>query len=145
MAAGGMGRNAIARELGVAAATVTRAAELGGVSFDRSATAVATQVVVLDAKAERARIARRLLGVANTFIDSAESAEDGREARDYMAAAGLAVDRHLRIDTHDANDGRALSAFDEFVRVFLGRDSAPDADGGKLTAAEVTVDHIDDL
>lgn len=44
-----------------------------------------------------------------------------------------------------ATNTKSLSAFDDFAREFLGRNPTPGADDGKLTADQVTADHIDDL
>ncbi|MFJ2354497.1 hypothetical protein [Frigoribacterium sp. NPDC087798] len=56
-----VGRNEIARAVGVSPTTVTRIAKDERLSFDRSKTAQATQVVSIDAKARRKALGSRLL------------------------------------------------------------------------------------
>ncbi|MGW6455018.1 helix-turn-helix domain-containing protein [Streptomyces sp. NPDC055078] len=62
--ADGLGRNAIARELKRSPRTISVLAEELGLSFDRTATAVATQARVIDGKARRAAILAGLYDVA---------------------------------------------------------------------------------
>ena len=56
-----VGRNEIARAVGVSPTTVTRIAKEERLSFDRSKTAQAVQVVSIDAKARRKALGARLL------------------------------------------------------------------------------------
>lgn len=63
LAVAGMGRNEIARELGVAAATVSSVCERAGVAFDRRSTEQATRARVLDAKAKRAEMLEQQLTI----------------------------------------------------------------------------------
>lgn len=57
----GKGRNVIARESKVAAATVTKIVHAAGLDFDRTATAVATKARQLDCKDIRTQLERDLL------------------------------------------------------------------------------------
>lgn len=59
----GHGRNEIARRVGRGKRTVSRVAEDLGLSFDRTATAIATEAKVIDARARRARIMEQLYDV----------------------------------------------------------------------------------
>lgn len=56
-----VGRNEIARAVGVSPTTVTRIAKEERLTFDRSKTAQAVQVVSIDAKARRKALGARLL------------------------------------------------------------------------------------
>jgi ParB-like chromosome segregation protein Spo0J len=148
LAGAGIGRNEIAGRLGVSTATVTRAARLRGVEFDRAQTVAATEAVIRDAKASRASLALRMVAAAHDALDSfhqARIANEAGEARHWMTAAAVATDKHLALDLHDRSDGRSLSAFDEFARVMLGRNVAA-VDGGKISPDELDgVTHIDQL
>lgn len=64
LAQSGMGRNQIARELGVAAATVSNVCDKAGVLFDRKGTEQATRAKVLDAKKKRAELLDQQLQIA---------------------------------------------------------------------------------
>lgn len=57
----GLGRNAIAAELGRSPSTVTKLARAAGVTFDRAATAAATAAKQADNRALRAELERGLL------------------------------------------------------------------------------------
>lgn len=52
----GLGRNDIAREVGVAGATVSKVCEKAGILFDRRATEQATRAAAVDAKKRRAQM-----------------------------------------------------------------------------------------
>lgn len=55
----GLGRNAIARELARSPRTVSVICEEAGLTFDRTATAVATQAAAVDARARRLQLIER--------------------------------------------------------------------------------------
>ncbi|AQS72348.1 helix-turn-helix domain containing protein [Streptomyces pactum] len=74
----GLGRNAIAREMGRSLRGVSVHAERLGLTFDRTMTAVATQAKVTDAKARRAAIVQRLYARTERLLDQLEGADDGR-------------------------------------------------------------------
>lgn len=137
LAGTGMSRNKIAERLGVSTATVTRAARLRGVEFDRSRTIAATEAAVHDAKASRASLAGRMVAAAHAGLDAYYQAlaagEDGA-ARNYMTAAAVASDKHLALDLHDRTDTRSLSAVDAWAKAMLGMNDRPDVDA--LTDAE---------
>lgn len=65
----GMGRNAIAREIGRGQRTVSEIAAKLGLTFDRTMTAVATEARVIDAKARRADLMNRYYEQANKQLD----------------------------------------------------------------------------
>lgn len=143
LAGTGMSRNRIAAQLGASTATVTRAARLRGVEFDRAQTIAATEAVVHDARASRASLASRMVAAAHAGLDAfhqAVAAGDSADARNWMTAAAIASDKHLALDLHDRSDGRSLSAFDEFMEHMLGR--RPDQ---KLAADQLEAANIDEL
>ena len=126
----GMGRNEIARELGVAQGTVTKAAKLRGVDFDRAQTMAATEAVVHDARASRASLSLRLLSAGHAALDAFNLAivdpERSGDARNYMTAAAVSVDKHLMLDEREREvDTRSLSAVDAWTAAMLGRDEVP--------------------
>src|SRR5690349_499265 len=65
----GMGCNAIARELGVGAATISRWADREGLSFAREATALAVRARTLDIAESRTLLTKKMLGVAHDVLD----------------------------------------------------------------------------
>ncbi|QSE90309.1 helix-turn-helix domain-containing protein [Rhodococcus pseudokoreensis] len=99
----GHGRNEIARQLDCSPSTVTKAAEIAGVTFDRTATVQATEAAKLDAKARRSRLAVRWLDIAEQALD-AISPHNPRDARDLAVVAGVATDKSLRLDEFDNTD-----------------------------------------
>lgn len=69
----GMSCNAIARELGVGAATISRWAKREGLSFDRGQVATANQARAADAKARRLSITERLYARAERNLSRLEA------------------------------------------------------------------------
>lgn len=65
----GLSCNAIARELGCAASTVSRWAKGEGLSFDRAQTAAATAAHTVDLAAGRVRLAEKMLKAAEDMLD----------------------------------------------------------------------------
>jgi len=65
----GMGCNAIARELGVGAATISRWAKREGLDFSRDETAVAVRARTIDIAASRTELTRKVLLVAHEALD----------------------------------------------------------------------------
>jgi predicted transcriptional regulator len=65
----GLGCNAIARELGVDPATVSRWAKKAGLAFDRAKVAQANQVRKIDLAAGRIRLAEKMLKASEDMID----------------------------------------------------------------------------
>lgn len=66
----GMGCNAIARELGVGAATISRWAKREGLDFSRDETAVAVRARTLDIAASRTELTKKVLLVAHEALDN---------------------------------------------------------------------------
>jgi hypothetical protein len=74
----GLGRNAIAREMGRSLRGVSVHAERLGLTFDRTATAVATEAKKTDAKARRAAIIDRAYARVEKLLDRLDEADEGR-------------------------------------------------------------------
>lgn len=68
----GLGCNAIARELEVGAATISRWAEREGLSFAREATALAVRARAIDIAASRTLLTQKMLTVAHEALDGLE-------------------------------------------------------------------------
>jgi hypothetical protein len=122
--AGTKGRNQIAREHGVALSTVTKVAKDAGATdaFDRSQMENATRAVVADNRFRRAKLASDLLDDAELFRQRAwskykyyERGQEGpelvelekpplKEAKEAYVAIGIALDKHVVLERHDATD-----------------------------------------
>lgn len=123
----GRSRNAIARDHGVAASTVTKIANQAGNAdaFDRSQTRNATRARSVDLADARLRLQERWLGKANEALDRSEReclvyAFGGKENdynqrvldlppaadyRSFVTAAAVATDKMLALAKHDTSDG----------------------------------------
>jgi hypothetical protein len=121
----GLGRNAIAKAIRRSGKTVSEIAAQLGLSFDRGPTRVATEARKVDAKAKRAALALDLLDDAarlrQQLWQPADYVDHG--GKEYfrvdwtlkeptfadklklMQAAGIAVDRSVRLDQYDADPG----------------------------------------
>ncbi|TYK47166.1 helix-turn-helix domain-containing protein [Actinomadura decatromicini] len=115
----GLNRNQIAREIGRAQSTVSKIAAELGLTFDRARTAEATRAKVADAKERRADLANLALDDAHAMRARALASDTGRDARDYAAAYGVFIDRHLRLIEADA-DHQGLAAVDAWLRDITG-------------------------
>lgn len=122
----------IAREHGVAQSTVSRIASEEGIegAFDRSATKRATEARTVDLAAWRSTFAQRLARRAEWLEERMDELQpvvvvtkDGssveyveltaRDARDYMTAVGITVDK-VGVLTRDDSEG--LAAVDSWLR-----------------------------
>jgi hypothetical protein len=123
----GLGRNTIARELGISAGQVTNIARDLGLSFDRTATAVATEARKADCADRRSRLEEQLLDDAerlraqvwapHEYIDhGGKEFVEVRWLQDeptpadklkLIQAARQALDGSLRITQLDAEAGDA--------------------------------------
>jgi hypothetical protein len=113
----GLGRNAIAREMGVAPVMVSRTAEHLGLTFDRSKVEAATKARLADLAERRALLAEDLLsdaerlraqlwkptivysfgGKDNTYEEHEFAEAPAAEKRALMSTAGMAIDRVLKL------------------------------------------------
>lgn len=132
--AGECSRNAIAREFGVAASTVSRIAADAGIedAFDRSKTFRASRARVVDAKAVRSQLAQdyladavrvreRLWLPADVVAPSGEvvtlELPSARDVKDFMSSVGQAIKISMEVEKHDAASGDAV---DEARSMLLG-------------------------
>lgn len=141
LAAAGTPLRKIASELGTSASTVQRKLAALGVEVDRSRTEAATQAFATDAKARRARLEVALLDDAERLRaqvwqphlyfewggkdhEYAEKRTDEPNPTDklkLLQAAGVAIDRSLKIAEHDRDTGTAeavgaLDAIEQAIR-----------------------------
>jgi hypothetical protein len=140
--AAGLSRNAIAREIKRSQATVTKLAAELGLSFDRRRTRAATAAKQDDAKARRAALAVKLLGLAeqeadaftqpatlhsfggkdHTYNSKTVDRPPARDRRDMAATIGLLLDNHARLLDMDA-DPQGLTAVDAWLAAITGTDA----------------------
>lgn len=123
--AGGKSLNQIAKDCGVAKATVSKIAKEAGLSdaFDRSQTEAATQAHAADARSRREKLKLDLLSDAERLRARAwdeyevivDSRTDGpqtmtldlpplQDVRAAYAAIGIAIDKSVRLDQYDSTD-----------------------------------------
>lgn len=100
----GLGRNEVSRRTGIPATTVSRIAAEAGVSFDRSATATATEARIIDAKARRTVLSLDLL---DDLAEARARLHRTTEARDFVDCAraiSLLTNAHVRLVAVDGTD-----------------------------------------
>lgn len=120
----GLGCNAIARELGVDPATVSRWAKKAGLSFDRSKVAAANEAHKVDLAAGRIRLAEKMLAASESMLDKIDDpylvyAFGGKEneyneheltsapvevRRNVITTAGITFDKLTRV-VENSGDG----------------------------------------
>lgn len=147
-------RNAIATELGIAPSSVTKIAGELGLTFDRSATRVATAAAQVDNAGRRAALSSRLLDEASKALDEMngeflvfsfggkdntwnERTLDGPptgDKRNLMSVASTAIQRHLDIENRDS--GAADGAVSLITDLFNGIKIAAESARGELPAAD---------
>jgi hypothetical protein len=123
--AAGKSRAAIARELKRSPSTVGRVADALGLSWDRTATAAATEARQVDLAARRAELAATLLDdafrlrdrlwapyvdkvVAGQFAEVVTVRHDlppAAETRNLITSVAVAIDKHLALVKADADQG----------------------------------------
>lgn len=100
----GASRNEVARQTGVSPASVTRICIAAGVSFDRTATAIAVQARVIDQKAARVNLAGNLLDdIAEARVRLHRTTEP-RDFFDLARAVAVLTNAHVRIIAVDDVD-----------------------------------------
>lgn len=135
----GMTRNAIARKLGIGAATVTQIAADVGLSFDRAQTDAATKARAVDLAAERISLAEKMAEAAHELLDSRNSAYTvynfgGKDntyeehtleqppvevKRSIVVTAGIAFDKLTRIvEKSDSGLDQAVGVLDTIAEGF---------------------------
>lgn len=121
----GWTRNAIVRELHISNASVSGIAKRAGITFDRTRVAAATAAKTADMQARRKGIASRLLDEATQLLDEMHRPHltfniGGKDnvytehqlkqppveaKRHLMMAASTALQRHIDLERHDADQG----------------------------------------
>lgn len=128
LAADGWGRNRIAREVGLSGSTVSGIIrDAPDVSFDRTATAEATEAARVDAASRRAELSAALLedahrlraqlwqparhgsfgGKENVWSEVTLDEPTFADKRAILAAVGNAVRDHVKLEQVDADGGAA--------------------------------------
>jgi hypothetical protein len=133
LAAKGLSRAAIARELQVAPSTVARAAEVVGVTFNSESTAPATEAAQVQARDRRVLLTDAMYSAAAKSVrrlHGALDADEPADARSYATVTGIVVDKIIRLEPevdHRADSQedakQALTALMTAIR-----DSVPDDD-----------------
>lgn len=127
LAANGIARNEIARRIGVSPSTVSLAAENLGIKFDRAQTSAATAARVADFKARRVELAEKFAEVSDAILEAVNPrTPDARDLRDRLTAAGVSVDRHMKLALFDQVPDRDMSAVDAFAAAMLGEKADDD-------------------
>ncbi|MFJ4847552.1 helix-turn-helix domain-containing protein [Streptomyces sp. NPDC088733] len=123
--AAGLGRNEIARQLGRSGRTITVVAHDMGLTFDRAATEAATKARMADLAEKRTILAEALTddalrlteqlwqptvvfnigGKDNTYTEEHVAQPPADAKKNLVAAAGMAIDRSLRLLPAGNDDG----------------------------------------
>lgn len=119
MHSAGVSRNEIARRLGRSHRTITIHANAMGLRFDRSATAVATEVMSMDAKALRVRNIQRLHQRIAKVLDRLDEAEDGGYKFTATTINGIETQRldHVPGIEEKAMAGALTQYFNQVVKL----------------------------
>ncbi|MEU5330904.1 MULTISPECIES: helix-turn-helix domain-containing protein [Streptomyces] len=122
--AAGKSRNAIARELGRGAATVSKIAGELGLTFAGGArVAAATEAHRADSAARREQLADESLDGALGQVIKTTGAETARDARDHATAARALTEVHARVAElarHTGTGGSGASMLDRLADALLG-------------------------
>ncbi|WP_394253650.1 hypothetical protein [Arthrobacter pityocampae] len=121
----GLGRNAIADELGVARGTITKVANELGLDFDRTKTEVATKARSIDQRARRQDIIDRLYKRAETVLDRLEA-----ETFDALVPSAPGVQSHEVLPFVPATEERGLAGAMGFYLSSAEKLEKVDADKG---------------
>lgn len=129
----GKSRNAIAREIGRGAATVSKIAAAEGLTFAGGArVAAATEVTRADAAARREQLADDALDGALGQVARTAAAESARDARDHATAARALTEVHARVAElarHTGTGNGGASMLDRIADALLGPNGG-DHEGG---------------
>jgi hypothetical protein len=109
LAAKGYGRNAISRELAISQGTVSAAAVLGGVSFDRQRTAAANTARKADWAQRRGDLAEQFLATAERLLAAVDPGNP-REARELVLAGAICSDKHTALVERDTANSALVEA-----------------------------------
>lgn len=112
----GLGRNAIARTLGVHGRIVSELAKEHGLTFTRTATRTATAARVADSRERRSRLAARILDEAESTIDmlakvgAPSTQQEAAQRARTVSEISRAMESTLRaVPLGDANQESAVS------------------------------------
>ncbi|WP_051778789.1 helix-turn-helix domain-containing protein [Streptomyces sp. NRRL S-241] len=126
----GKSRNAIARETGRSAATVSKIAAAEGLTFSGGArVAAATEARRADAAARRDQLADDALDGALAQVERVGAADSARDARDYATAARALTEVHAKVAelARHTKTSSAGGMLDRLADALLGpQDGAPD-------------------
>lgn len=133
----GLGCNAIARELGVAASTVSKWAKDTGRSFDRSQVAAANEAHRVDLATGRIRLAEKMLAASESMLDNIDEpylvysfgGKDNTYAEHELDTAPVEVRRNI-ITT-------AGITFDKLTRIVENDGAGAGADDAKSMLAQL--------
>lgn len=155
----GMGRNAIAREMGIQGSCVSRTAKYLGLTFDRSKVEAATRARLADLAERRALLAEQFHDIAedsldrvyqdttvyafggkeNTYEEHVFPEAPPAERRALVSTAGMATDRSLKlappevssnVDAAKSMLGGLGAALTEWSRSLDEQDAAEEETGG---------------
>ncbi|MEV5567574.1 helix-turn-helix domain-containing protein [Streptomyces sp. NPDC052196] len=122
----GKSRNAIAREIGRGAATVSKIATTEGLTFAGGArVAAATEAHRQDSAVRREQLADEALDGALGQVAKTTVAESARDARDHATAARALTEVHARVAELARTSGtgsKAGSMLDRLADALLGPD-----------------------
>ncbi|MFI1018014.1 helix-turn-helix domain-containing protein [Streptomyces sp. NPDC020965] len=129
----GKSRNAIARETGRSAATVSKIAAAEGLAFSGGArVAAATEARRSDATVRRQQLADNALDGALGQVERVSTAASARDARDHATAARALTKVHAKVaelSRQTATGSTGGSMLDRLADALLGPPEG-DADGG---------------
>ncbi|WP_076260854.1 helix-turn-helix domain-containing protein [Intrasporangium flavum] len=140
LAAAGRSVRDIATEIGTTKSTIDRRLRALGITLDRSSTEAATKANTLDAKARRAKLQLALLedaerlraqawqptiafnfgGKDNTYNEHQLDQPTFADQLKIMQATGIAIDRALKLDLHDAGGSTAVIGLLQQTAAALG-------------------------
>ncbi|MDX3637691.1 helix-turn-helix domain-containing protein [Streptomyces europaeiscabiei] len=136
MAEAGHGRNEISRELGRATRSISVHAARMGITFDRTMTEEATRARKADLEERRVILAEalqsdaeqlteqlwqpakvyRIGGSSNSYTERDVDEPPADAKKDLMAAAGIAIEKSLKLVPPEREDTEGLAAVDQWLR-----------------------------
>lgn len=132
----GLSRNEISRQTGRSLRTVSLHCAAMGLTFDRTMTEEATRARVADLAERRAILAEalqgdaeqlteqlwqpakvfRIGGTANKYVERQVDQPPADAKKDLMAAAGIAIEKSLKLVPPEREDLEGLAAVDQWLR-----------------------------
>lgn len=146
----GMGRNAISRKMGITACVISRTAEHLGLDFDRSKIQAATVARLADLAERRSLLAEDLISDAEKLrsriwedhlywdwggkdhdYDERTHEATPADKRALMGAAGMAIDRSLKLAPPEVSGGGEEDAKSMLGNLFNGLAALANQDSGQ--------------